>query len=80
MQVLEGGEGRLSLGNFLRLQTYLPLVFFSLFRTLMPPWIKRHTIFATTQDFNNIAYLFIMPFNTNNTKNSFKETLILGPQ
>lgn len=29
MQVLEGGEGRLCLGDFLRLQTYLPLVFFS---------------------------------------------------
>lgn len=79
MQVLEGGEGRLSLSDFFRLQTYLP-VFFSSFRTPMPPWIKRHTIFATTEDFNNIVYLLIMPFDTNNTKNSSKETLILRPQ
>lgn len=79
MQVLEG-EGRLSLGNFLGLQTYLPLIFFSSFRTLLPPWIKRHTIFATAEDFNNIVYLLIMTFDTNNTKNSSKKTLILWPQ
>lgn len=44
----------------------------------MFPWIKRHKIFAATEDFNNITYLLIMTFNISNTKNSFKETLIFA--
>lgn len=77
--LLGGREERLSLGDLLRLQSYLPLVFFPPFRTLMPPWINIHAIFAIAEDFNNIVYLLILTFNIN-TKNNFKEASILRPQ
>ena len=80
MQLLWGGEGRLSLGDLLRLQSYLPLIFFSPFRTTVPPWINRHATFAIAGDFNNTVYLLILTFDINDIKNSFKEASILRPQ
>lgn len=58
MQLLGVEKERLSLGDFLKLETFCPL-FFSPFRTVMPSCIKRCAIFATEKDFNNIIDLLI---------------------
>lgn len=41
-----------------RLQSYLPLVLLSPFRTTVPPRINRHAIFAIAGNFNDTVYLF----------------------